>query len=124
MPDGTSPVFRRLLLLLRPYWRVIALGVVLLLIAAPCELFPAIAWKFIADDIALNKSTSPWLHHWFSFAGHVHTRLALLVSATIWMFVVYLIGETFETLEQWVLSRAAQRFILSFRNRVYHKLQS
>src|SRR5207248_4336893 len=34
------------------------------------------------------------------------------------------IGEFFETLEQWILNRAAQRFILGFRNRVYHKLQS
>jgi ABC-type multidrug transport system fused ATPase/permease subunit len=123
-PVPGQKVFRRLLGMLRPYWFMIAIGVVLLLIALPCELFPAIAWKYITDDIALQKHTSPWLTKWFSFNGALQGRLALLISATAWMFIVYLIGETFETLENWVLNRVAQRFILGFRNRVYHKLQS
>ena len=51
-------------------------------------------------------------------------RFALLVSAVTWLFVVYLIGEVLGTLDTWILNRVAQKFILGFRNRVYHKLQS
>src|SRR5690349_19458256 len=111
-------VFRRLLKMLRPFWGWIALAAGLLLIAAPCELFPAMAWGFITDDIVLKNPRSPWMGKWFSFNGRLHDRLHLLLSATTWMFVIYLIGEFFETLEQWILNRAAQRFILGFRNRV------
>src|SRR5436190_16868451 len=123
-PANNRRVFRRLLKMLRPFWGWIVLGAGLLLIAAPCELFPALAWGFITDDIVLRIPRTPWLHKWFSFNGRITDRFHLLLSATSWMFVLYLIGEFFETLEQWILNRAAQRFILGFRNRVYHKLQS
>src|SRR5437762_9547708 len=112
---SNAAVFRRLLRMLRPHWGMIALGTFFLLIAAPCELFPAIAWKYITDDIALQKNTTPWMSRWFSFNGVITNRFGLLISATAWMFVVYLVGETFETLEGWVLNRVAQRFILGFR---------
>src|SRR5438552_8374021 len=122
--SNNSEIFRRLVKMLRPHWPMIGLGTFFLLIAAPCELFPAIAWKYITDDIALQKNTAPLMTQWFSFGGLIASRFGLLISATCWMFVVYLIGETFETLEGWVLNRLAQRFILTFRNDVYHKLQS
>src|SRR5438874_2437287 len=121
---SNKAVFRRLLHMLRPHRGMIVLGTFFLLIAAPCELFPAVAWKYITDDIVLQKNTAPLLTRWFSFDGLITSRFWLLISATAWMFIVYLIGETFETLEGWVLNRVAQRFILSFRNLVYHKLQS
>src|SRR5687767_13258663 len=41
-PVPSSRVFLRLLKLLRPYWPVIGLGLFLLLLSTPCELFPAI----------------------------------------------------------------------------------
>jgi ATP-binding cassette subfamily B protein len=123
-PADNSRVFRRLLWTVRPYWGAIALGAFLVVLAAPCELFPAVVWKFITDDIALNNPTSPWLRAWFGFRGLISGRFGLLISATAWMFVIYLLSETLETIEQWVMNRAAQRFILEFRNRVYHKLQS
>jgi ABC-type multidrug transport system fused ATPase/permease subunit len=117
-------IFSRLLGLLRPWWGWIALSAVLVIIAAPCELFPAIVWRFVTDDVVLNKNESPWLHHWFSFGGHFSSRYFLLFSSVTWLFVIYLFGETFETLQQYILNRVAQKFILGFRNRVYHKLQS
>lgn len=110
--------------MLRPYAPLIALGLVLLLLAAPCELFPAIAWKFVVDDIALQKPESPWLHAWFSLGGRFEGRMALLVWTVVWMFLVYVVGEALGTLEQWLLSRVAQKFILHLRDRIYNKLQS
>src|SRR5205085_11308584 len=118
----TKGVFRRLLGLLRPYRGAIGVALVFLVVSAPCELFPGIAWGFITDDIVLKNPRSPWLRAWFSFGGRVSNPFQLLLSATAWMFVVYLVGELFGTLETWVLNRVAQKFILGFRNCVYRKL--
>ena len=120
----SSKVFLRLVRLLRPYWGLIAVGVFLLLLSAPCELFPAIVWRFVTDEVVLQKNTSPWLAWWFSFGGNVRGRTGLLISSVAWLLIIYLIGETLSTLCTWLLARVAQRFMLSFRNRVYRKLQS
>ena len=122
--DPGSRVFLRLLLLLRPYWPMIGLGIVLLLLSAPCELFPAIVWRYVTDDVVLGKDTSPRLHQWFSFGGAIEGRAGLLVSSVGWLMGIYLLGEALGTTNTWILSRVAQRFMLGFRNRVYRKLQS
>jgi ABC-type multidrug transport system fused ATPase/permease subunit len=116
-------VFLRLLKLLRPYWGMIAFGIILLLASAPCELFPAIVWRFVTDDIVLAKHTSPKLAALISFGGAVQGPFAMLLSAVCWLLGVYLLGEVLGTLNTWILSRVAQRFMLGFRNRVYQKLQ-
>ena len=130
VPDGSTEeahcdgVLRRLIQLLRPYWHWIILGAVLVAIAAPCELFPAIVWRFVTDDIALQKNQSPFLRKWFSFNGRINDRFLLLLSSVSWLFVVYVFGEFLETVEQYILNRVAQHFSRDYRNRVYHKLQS
>jgi len=103
---------------------MIGLALLLLVLSSPCELFPAIVWKFVTDDVVLQIHSSPWIYKWFSFGGAITNRFALLGSALIWLFLVYLTGEALGTLDTWVLSRVAQKFVLVFRNRVYHKLQS
>ena len=118
-----SRVFFRLVRLLRPHWPMIGLGVFLLLLSVPCELFPAIVWRFVTDDVVLGKNTSPRLGWWFSFGGAVEGQLGLLVASVGWLLVVYLVGETLGTTCTWLLGRVAQRFMLGFRNRVYRKLQ-
>jgi ABC-type multidrug transport system fused ATPase/permease subunit len=122
--SSSKLIFLRLLRMLRPYAPAIIVALVLLVLSAPCELFPAITWKFVVDDLALQKPESPWLHAWFSFGGRIENRLALLIWTVIWMFIVYLLGETLQTLEQWILNRVAQKFILHLRDCVYGKLQS
>jgi ABC-type multidrug transport system fused ATPase/permease subunit len=120
---SSSQVFMRLVRLLRPYWPMIGLGVFLLLLSAPCELFPAIVWRFVTDDVVLQKNSSPRLYWWFSFGGAIQGRTGLLVASVVWLLVIYLLGELLSTLCTWLLNRVAQRFMLSFRNRVYRKLQ-
>lgn len=117
-------VFRRLLRMLRPFRTKILLGLLLLIVSSPCELFPAMVWRFVTDDIVLQSHTSPWLLGLFGFSGRITGRLGLLVSSTCWLLVIYLIGEVLGTLESWILNRVAQKFMLTFRNQVYHKLQS
>src|SRR4051794_4668763 len=118
-------VFRRLLRLLRPYWGMIALGIVLLVASTPCELFPALVWKYVTDDLILRGQSHPTavLPYLFSFNGRVTGVYHLLLSALLWLLVVYCVGEAFGTISSNLMNRVAQRFILTFRNRVYHKLQ-
>ena len=120
----SSRVFLRLLRLLRPFWPLIALGLLLLLISIPCELFPAIVWRYVTDEVVLRRGESPRLSYWFTFGGRVQGRFALLFSSVAWLLIVYLTGEVFQTASNWIMNRVAQRFMLGFRNRVYRKLQS
>jgi len=125
-PRHPGRVFRRLLLLLRPYWLGIGVGLILLLLSAPCELFAPLVWQWVTDVVVLQHHTpgNSWLGGLFSFNGRIIDRYHLLISATAWMFLVYLVGEALETLESNLLNRIAQKFILKLRNRVYHKLQT
>jgi ABC-type multidrug transport system fused ATPase/permease subunit len=100
MAGSSDRSFLRLFKLLRPWWGYIFLGALLVIIAAPCELFPAVVWKFITDVVVLKQNESHWMVTWFS------------------------LGETLETLEGYILNRSAETFILGFRNTVYRKLQS
>src|SRR5947209_7003944 len=105
------PIFRRLLRMLRPWYGQIAIGVVLLLLNTPCELFPAIVWMHVADDIVLAHHSTGLLHRWFSLNGRITDPYWLVISAASWMFIVYLLGEFFGTLETNLLNRIAQKFI-------------
>lgn len=117
-------VFRRLLGMLRPWRGTIILSVLLLIVAGLCEIFPAFVWKYVADDIATRKPSSPMVAWMSSFGGYVHDPYMLLLFAVIWLFVIYVIGEVLGTLEANLLGRVAQQFILKLRNQVYHKLQT
>src|SRR5690242_10234700 len=121
---NTKGVFSRLMRMLRPHYGAIGFGLLLLILSGPCEIFPAQVWKFVVDDIVINKKQSPILHPWFSFNDRITGRMALLVSSIVWLFVIYLIGEVLQTIQQNLMNRVAQKFIFNLRNRVYHKLQS
>src|SRR5258706_6410641 len=121
----TKGVFPRLLRMLRPHYRAIGFGLLLLILSGPCEIFPAQVWKFVVDDIVLSKKNeSPILHQWFSLHDRIGGRMNLMVAAIVWLFGIYLIGEVLQTIQQNLMNRVAQRFIFNLRNRVYHKLQS
>src|SRR5688572_15549866 len=114
----TKGVFRRLMAMLRPYYPAISIGLVLLILSGPCEIFPALVWKFVVDDIILQKPQSPTMHQWFSFGGKISDRMTLLASSVAWLFFIYLIGELLQTIQQNLMNRVAQKFIFNLRNRV------
>ena len=122
----SSRVFLRLLRMLRPHFGMIALGMLFLLLSVPGELFPALVWKYVTDDLLLpgHAPPTPVLAHWFSLGGQIQNKFQLLWISLIWLFVMYESGEVFGTLSTNVMNRVAQRFILGLRNRVYRKLQS
>lgn len=120
-----SRIFRRLLGLLRPQWGMIGLGLLLLLVAMPAELFPAFVWMYVADGLVMKNQTSSvqGMHELVSLGGSITGWRGLLASSLVWLTVVYVVGETLETISGWIMQRVAQRFILQLRNRVYRKLQ-
>ena len=124
--SDSGRIFRRLIGLLRRQYPLIGLGLLLLVLSTPCELFPALVWKYVTDDLILagKYHPTPVLGTLFSFGGAFHGKFSLLLSAMVWLFFVYAIGEVMGTLSTNLMNRVAQKFILDFRNRVYHKLQS
>src|SRR5580658_2476007 len=91
--SDTWPIFGRLLRMLRPWRGKIILALIFLFLSMPGEVFPAIAWMFVIDDIVLQKPDNPWIYAWFSFGGSIHSRYLLLLSAVAWMFIVYAFSE-------------------------------
>ncbi|MDB5321886.1 MAG: transporter ATP-binding protein [Phycisphaerales bacterium] len=127
--DSTPPkpdprIYRRLLGLLSPWRGAILLSIGLLIAGGICELFPAFVWKYVADDIATNRPSSPMVASLASFNGRIHNPYYLILSAVTWLLVIYIIGELFGTIETNLLNRVAQKFIYKIRNQVYHKLQT
>jgi ATP-binding cassette subfamily B protein len=110
--------------MLRPWRGAIVLSIVLLITGGICELFPAFVWKYVADDVATNRPSSPMVALMASFGGRIQNPYLLILSAVTWLLVVYILGELLGTIETNLLSRVAQKFILRLRNQVYHKLQT
>jgi ATP-binding cassette subfamily B protein len=120
----TAGVFGRILRLLRPWRSAIVLSVILLIVGGVCELFPAFVWKYVADDVATRRPSSPMVSYMASFNGRIHNPYALIFSAVNWLLLIYIIGEVLGTIETNLLNRVAQKFIFKLRNQVYHKLQT
>jgi len=119
-------IFRRLVMILRPQWGLIALGLLVLLISMPGELFPAFVWMYVADGLVMHTHNLAVdrLHTLFSFGGYLTGWPGLLASSLLWLGVIYVCGETLETLSGYIMQRVAQKFIFVLRNDVYRKLQS
>lgn len=122
--QANSRIFSRLLRMLRPYWLIIAVGLLFLLASGPCELFPAIVWKYVVDDIIAPKDGDHFLRRLITFNGSITNPFQHLLSTLAWLVVIYVTGEVLQTVQQVLMNRVAQKFIFRLRNQVYHKLQS
>jgi len=110
--------------MLRPWRAPIILSILLLIVGGICELFPAFVWKYVADDVATKRPSSPMVAVMASLGGRITNPYLLVLSAVTWLLVVYIVGELFGSIESNVLNRVAQKFILKLRNQVYSKLQT
>jgi ABC-type multidrug transport system fused ATPase/permease subunit len=124
--EGSASIFLRLLRMLRPHADLVAVGILLLLLSMPAELFPAFVWMYVTDALVLKDPalSSRWLGHLFSFGGALTSWQELLASSLVWLFCVYAVGEALGTISTNIMNRVAQKFILGMRNSVYHKLQN
>ncbi len=98
--------FARLLQYLKPYWWQIAVGMLCLLLSTPAQLFHPLVWKFIVDEVILNR------------------KVTLLVPAILVMVGVHLVGVGLSALRTYLLGVVAQRFVYDLRVALYRKLQS
>lgn len=112
--------------MLRPQYPRILLGLGLLLLSLPGELFPAFAWMYVVDGLIKPEPslTVDICHFVVSFGGAVQSTYALLLSTLVWMIGIYVIFETFETLSSNLMQRVAEQFIRDLRKTMYHKLQT
>jgi ABC-type multidrug transport system fused ATPase/permease subunit len=118
--------FRRLFAQLAPHKGLVITSLLLLLLSMPCELFPPLIWLFVADALIVQSANSitESMMPFISLGGLLEGWPALLVSSLVWLSVVYVVGEFFQTLANNIMARVAQRMILRLRNQVYHKLQT
>lgn len=98
--------FARLLRYLKPYWWQIAVGLVCLLLATPAQLFHPLVWKFIVDEVIVNR------------------KVGLLVPALLVMIAVHFVGVGLSAARTYLLGVVGQRFVFDLRNELYRKLQS
>src|SRR5665213_1454873 len=94
---GSSRIFKRLLLLLRPQWGLLVVGLILTVVSTPFDLFPALAWKYVTDDLLMRHLPTPVLSTLFSLRGIIHGSYGLLLSVMIWMFIVNVLSEAMGT---------------------------
>jgi ABC-type multidrug transport system fused ATPase/permease subunit len=121
----TTHILRRILKMLHPHRGMIALALLLLIISMPGELFPAFIWRYVTDDLILKNYSHPsGLGPWISFHGRIVDAFHLLLSALVWLFVIFAISTFVSTLSTVILQRTAQKFVFTLRNRVYHHLQN
>src|SRR5579862_9524604 len=123
--EQQTKVFRRLWLMLRPHWGMIALAMVFLFISMPGELFPAFIWQYVTDDLVLKNSQQPsGLGPMISLGGRITETFHLLLAALVWLASVYTITAVTGAICTIMLQRIAQKFVFTLRNLMYHKLQS
>jgi len=126
--ESATHVFKRLTRMLRPEWRSIGWGLLLLIVSMPGELFPAFAWMYVVDGIILQNPEEAFavrvMHQIVSFGGAIEGPYHLLMATLVWMLGVYVVFEAMETISSNIMQRVAERFIRDLRQRVYHKLQT
>jgi ATP-binding cassette subfamily B protein len=97
-------MFWRLLGLMRPYTVPIVIGFICLLLATPAQMFPPLVWKYVVDEVIMNRKTD-------------HLLPAMLV-----MLAVHLVGMGLSAARTYLLGVAGQRFVADLRNRLHDKL--
>ncbi|MCS6829919.1 MAG: ABC transporter ATP-binding protein [Armatimonadota bacterium] len=97
-------MFWRLLGLMRPYTVPIVLGFICLMLATPAQMFPPLVWKYVVDEVIMNRKVS-------------HLLPAMLV-----MLAVHLVGMGLSAARTYLLGVAGQRFVADLRNRLHEKL--
>jgi ABC-type multidrug transport system fused ATPase/permease subunit len=89
---------------MRPYTLPIVIGFICLLLATPAQMFPPLVWKYVVDEVIMNRKVN-------------HLLPAMLV-----MLAVHLVGMGLSAARTYLLGVAGQRFVADLRNRLHDKL--
>jgi ABC-type multidrug transport system fused ATPase/permease subunit len=80
------------------------IGFICLLLATPAQMFPPLVWKYVVDEVIMNRKVD-------------HLLPAMLV-----MLAVHLVGMGLSAARTYLLGVAGQRFVADLRNRLHDKL--
>ncbi|MDW8366263.1 MAG: ABC transporter transmembrane domain-containing protein, partial [Abditibacteriales bacterium] len=124
-------VVRRLLHYLKPYWVLILLSGICLVVGVGLMLAPPLLWKWVVDLVIVPPrevegtayAREPFVWRWFVqwlSAQPPGERLTWLI---VLMTAMYLLGSVIRAVRGVLMGHVAQSFLLDLRNELYAKLQ-
>ena len=105
--------------LLRPYWRLLALAFLAMLVESGADLLEPWPLKVVLDYVIGAKQPPPWLESLIDANG----RLRLLNLATATVIVVALIGAVSSYTERYLSTTIGKRVGFDLRHALYHHVQ-
>lgn len=106
--------------LIRPYWRLLGLAFVAMLIASASNLLEPWPLKVIFDYVIGSKPMPPWLARWPVIGDN---RDALLNAAAIAVIAIAVAGAISAYAEKYLSATVGQRVTHDLRHMLYHHVQ-
>ena len=106
--------------LLRPYWRLLGVAFLAMLVAAATELAEPWPLKVIFDYVLGSKRPPPWFGQFIAFEQN---PLRLLDLAAVAVVVIAAIGAATTFLEKYLSTTVAKRVGHDLRRMLYHHVQ-
>ena len=111
----------RALRYLRPYWKLAALSVVLILLSSAAALLMPWPLKILVDNVLENHPLPPFLAGIFGTGSDI--RFTLLVFAVLAGLAIALIDSGLTVLSNYINTKMDQRMVLDFRSDLFQHAQ-
>src|SRR5262245_48918305 len=110
----------RLAQLLRPYWKLLALAFVAMLVEGAADLLEPWPLKIVLDYVVGAKTAPAWLEDWTTDA---QDRLALLNAAALAVIAIAGVGAVGSYTEKYLSTTVGKRVGFDLRRMLYHHVQ-
>jgi ABC-type multidrug transport system fused ATPase/permease subunit len=109
----------KLVALLRPYWKLLTVAFVAMLVEGAADLFEPWPLKVIFDYVLGSKHVPSWLAGWLSLSN----RTAILDLAAVSVIVIALVGAIGSYTEKYLSTTVAKHVGFDLRHMLYHHVQ-
>jgi ATP-binding cassette, subfamily B, bacterial len=106
--------------LLRPYWHLLAIAFVAMLVTGAADLLEPWPLKMVFDYVLGTKQPPAWLPNWFRDGG---SRTAMLTTASIMLVVVAVVGAVSSYTQKYLSTTVGKRVGYDLRHMLYHHIQ-
>ncbi len=106
--------------LLRPYWRLLLIALIAMVIAGAADLLEPWPLKLVFDSVIGSKHTAGWVSSWMQ---HDHEPLALLTLAAVAIVVIAVVGAVTQYTEKYLSTTVGKRVGYDMRRMLYHHIQ-
>jgi ATP-binding cassette subfamily B protein len=106
--------------LVRPYWKLLTLGFVAMLVEAGANLLEPWPLKVVFDYVMGSKAKPAWVVGWF---GAGESTPALLNAAVIAVLAIAVVGAVGTYCEKYLATAVGQRVMYDLRHLLYHHVQ-